>query len=599
MKPRFMHVKRCLVLLLVLAPMLTVFDIDAEAVSYNGRGSKNDPYLVETAEQLQGMKDNLSAHYKLANTIDMTGIAFTPVGHQGSPFTGSFICDLDSDGTPKYAIKNLSVSIKGVPNYADYVKGKNKWQAALFGAATKATVTNIALLDVNISNTVEGKNQMNADYSLNPGMDEMATAALIGMAENVTVTGCSATGIINSLSNHTGGLVGHMEGGEITKSYTQITFQQTGRWCNGGMVGSMEEGKITESFSSSDLSNAQSSSLGWGAGTNTTAGFVGSTTGNVVIENCYATGAVCTGGASFFSTEGGAITGIRNCYATGKVAGVEQVKAGAGCTNAYILNAAGCVQEQFTAGTEADIKGAFSSNTAWDVSEKLPVLKNVKVIADASKYVPSAGSTNPGENTPSVPATNPTEGEKSTVAADYAAKVADYLEKSQNNTLTVDEAFDALELETVKAQMTTDEMIELGEINPYINDDYSTIVSKVKLFLVSTVVGEIEAMPAAEAMTAEDSEKVFEIYNLYQRLPEEFRNAINDDTAAKIDSGYKKAYQLKYITINQSQTDEGQLGTLELVLVITFGVICLAACCGVVITSAKMVKLTKKENKAC
>lgn len=65
-----------------------------------------------------------------------------------------------SDGLPKYAIKNLSVTIIGVEKYANYVEGKNKWQSALFGATDNATVTNIALLNVNIKNTIEGENWM-------------------------------------------------------------------------------------------------------------------------------------------------------------------------------------------------------------------------------------------------------------------------------------------------------------------------------------------------------------------------------------------------------------------------------------------------------
>ena len=57
------------------------------AARYAGRGTKSDPYLIETAEQLQGMNDNLSAHYKLNNTIDLSGLTFTPIGHEGNPFT--------------------------------------------------------------------------------------------------------------------------------------------------------------------------------------------------------------------------------------------------------------------------------------------------------------------------------------------------------------------------------------------------------------------------------------------------------------------------------------------------------------------------------
>ncbi len=585
----------CAVLLCTL--VLAGVRLDAGAVSYSGRGSKSDPYLVETAEQLQGMKDNLSAHYKLANTIDLTGIAFTPIGHQGSPFTGSFVCDLDSDGTPKHAIKNLSVTINGVPNYADYVKGKNKWQSALFGAATNATVTNIALVDVMIVNNIEGKNQMNADYTLNPGMDEMAVGALIGLADGVAVTGCSATGIINSRANHTGGLVGRLLSGEITKSYTKITFQQTGRWCNGGLIGSVEKGTIAECFADCDLSKAQSSAVGWGAGANTTSGLVGSALNSgVTVKNCYSVGTVCEAGNSMISEENGAFTGASDCYTTSKITGMNAVKSGTSTKNCFVLNSVGCVQAEFTAASEAEIKAAFSSNSAWDTSGALPVLKNVKVITNSGKYVPQA-VTNPGGSASGGEGiTAPTEAESSTAAADYAAKVADYLEKAQSGVLTLDEGFDAMELENVKAQMTAEEMIKLSEINPYINDDYDSLIAEVKLFLVSTTVSEIENLPTPEAMTEENAEKVLEVYALYQRLPEQFREAINDDTAAKIDTAYQKAYELKYVTIVEPEMAVGTLTDAELVLVITFGVICLAAFGGVVYTTVRFMIFLKKEK---
>ncbi len=597
---------------LLITAVLGVLPMQVDAVSYSGRGSRNDPYLVETPEQLQGMKDNLSAHYKLANTIDMSGTTLTPIGHQGSPFTGSFVCDLDADGTPKYAIKNLTVSVKGVTGYADYVKGKNKWQAALFGATARATITNIALLDVNIKNTVEGKNQMNADYSINPGMDEMAAAALIGMAENTTVTGCSATGIIDSRANYTGGLIGQMKGGTVSKCYANVTVQQTGRWCNGGFVGAVTGGSITECFTGSDMSNAQSSSLGWGAGTNTTAGFVGSYTESVTIQNCYATGNVGAGGASFFSTESGSITDVSNCYATGKVAEVTVVKAGSGCSNAYILNAAGCAQEQFTAASEEEIRSAFASNNVWDVSGTLPKLKNVTVITDTAKYVPGqvtapppddSGNQGDANDTP-----NPDNGnnngsdnapapDKGITPEEYVAKMADYLNKALNDQLAVEEAFECLTFEEQKSNMTVEELEELATLNPYINDDYNMLLAEVKLFLVSHVVSEIDGLPATDAMKEEDVEKTFAVHALFGRLPEEFQEAINKQTVSKLNSCYDKAYELKYVTFLTQKPDADALDTVETVLIITFGTICVVAFVGVIITTVKMIRFTQRKKE--
>jgi len=87
-----------------------------------GSGTRNDPYLIKTADDLYNMRDNLSASYKLAATIDMKGYktdskyfdkGFVPIGDDSTkPFTGSFTCDLGTDGLPLYAILNLKINNK-------------------------------------------------------------------------------------------------------------------------------------------------------------------------------------------------------------------------------------------------------------------------------------------------------------------------------------------------------------------------------------------------------------------------------------------------------------------------------------------------------
>ena len=130
--------KTFLSIILVVAIMVVSIPMGAfetRAAAYSGSGTKKDPYLVQTAEQLNGMRDNLSAHYKLANTIDLSSFGkFTPIGYEGERFTGSFTCDTNADGTPKYAIKNLTVyndsgekyghRRESNAGYVDFVEGK-------------------------------------------------------------------------------------------------------------------------------------------------------------------------------------------------------------------------------------------------------------------------------------------------------------------------------------------------------------------------------------------------------------------------------------------------------------------------------------------
>ena len=149
MQTKKKHIK-VVVACLVAVLLLSIFpNVDTNAASYSGSGTMADPYLIQTAEQLQGIRDNLSAHYKLANTIDLSGMDFKPIGRLDAPFTGSFVCELNEDLTPKYVIKNLFIT---VAESAYAAQNKNKWEAAMFGATSGASFSGIYVLDAKITN---------------------------------------------------------------------------------------------------------------------------------------------------------------------------------------------------------------------------------------------------------------------------------------------------------------------------------------------------------------------------------------------------------------------------------------------------------------
>ncbi|MBA7656028.1 hypothetical protein ES703_63941 [subsurface metagenome] len=49
----------------------------AEAFSGTGSGTAQDPYIITNVDQLQEMKDDLSAWYELGNDIDATATSGT------------------------------------------------------------------------------------------------------------------------------------------------------------------------------------------------------------------------------------------------------------------------------------------------------------------------------------------------------------------------------------------------------------------------------------------------------------------------------------------------------------------------------------------
>ena len=85
--------------------------VPASAASTSGSGTPSDPYIITNAEQLKGMRDNLTACYKLGNTIDLANTDFKPIGRMNEPFKGTFVCELNADGSPKFVIKNLKITV--------------------------------------------------------------------------------------------------------------------------------------------------------------------------------------------------------------------------------------------------------------------------------------------------------------------------------------------------------------------------------------------------------------------------------------------------------------------------------------------------------
>ncbi|MDH8702740.1 hypothetical protein M2138_002111 [Dysgonomonadaceae bacterium PH5-43] len=233
-----------------------------------GDGSENDPYIVSTPEQLNAVRNYLSACFILENDIDISGQNWTPIGtNSSSSFQGLF------DGNNK---KIIGLSISNASAYPGI---------GLFGYIS-GTVKNLGIENVNIP--------------------------------------------ISSISGYSvGAVVGYNAGGNVLNCYstgTRVSSSSTGSGASpraGGVVGS-NTGNVSNCYSTVTVnSSASSISTSCGAG-----GVVGSNSGNV--SNCYFAGSVSTtismggGGISYVSATTGGVVGnnsgsVSNCYSTGTV----------------------------------------------------------------------------------------------------------------------------------------------------------------------------------------------------------------------------------------------------------------------------------------
>ncbi len=155
-----------------------------------GNGSAENPYLISKATDLKLLAELVnnsqsydsynSKHYRQICDIDLSATPLTAIGASASLiFTGSY----DGGG---FTLSNATISpaTSGEP-------------CGLFGYALNAEIKNITVKDFNINST--------AYYQ----------SALVGWADECTISNCTIKGLVNLYSLYSGGFAGYMSGGVV------------------------------------------------------------------------------------------------------------------------------------------------------------------------------------------------------------------------------------------------------------------------------------------------------------------------------------------------------------------------------------------------
>ncbi len=286
----------CLLASLVL-PLLTFTAPAVSAFSGSGSGTSGDPYIITDVNQLQEMKDNLTAHYALGNDIDAsttqnwedpenpgTYFGFEPIGNNTTQFTGSF----NGRG---HKISNL------------YINRPTTTYIGLFGyIGSGGIVENVGLENVSIAGS-------------------LSVGGLVGQSSG-TVSNSYSTGSISGIED-VGGLVGYNEG-TVTDSYS--TNSVSGSFVIGGLIG-CSPGTVSNSYSTGSVNGVY---------------YIGSLVGvsSGTVTNCYSTGSAS--GDVYVSGLVGYNSGtVTNSYSTGSVSDGEDVggligySAGGHTTNSF------------------------------------------------------------------------------------------------------------------------------------------------------------------------------------------------------------------------------------------------------------------------
>lgn len=322
-----------------------VFAESTENISYlcfsgKGAGTKEDPYQVSNAAQLDEVRNNLNAYYVQTADIDLSSIDnWEPIGDYDNAFTGQY------DGN-NYNINNLSIIASNdtyvglfgyVNEYADmkniklqnlnidYISEYGDSRSYVYvGSVVGSTSTTIG------NCSVEGK--INIEYS-NCGMVYVGGIAGISKANSCVSKVdifCKTDAVNNNLS--VGGITGHPGAvhGEITycKNYGNIETDAAYFMYVGGISG--EDGNIKSCVNYGNINGRVNKLNRYNSNPAVTAicsgGITGSSSGEIIDSTNYGD-IYCYCETDIYPSAGG-IAGnigfcgdgkIQNCYSLGNI----------------------------------------------------------------------------------------------------------------------------------------------------------------------------------------------------------------------------------------------------------------------------------------
>lgn len=238
-----------------------------------GTGTSSDPFVVANADDLNAVRNNLSANYIMSADIDMNNSiwnktaskSFTPIGDDTTQFTGVF----DGNG---HTIANF------------YIGGDlNQSNVGLFGRISGSTT--------NIKNLI-----LDSPYILSTHNNNFM-GCLIGRADmHTNVTNCRINnGYIKG--NLFVGLFAGYNQGDI--SYSKVNGGTLiGAEYSGGFCGDSDNNTPTPITMKECCVSNSNITIG-ATGTGDTAGsFIGYVSANVIIQDCYSTATINAGACS-------------------------------------------------------------------------------------------------------------------------------------------------------------------------------------------------------------------------------------------------------------------------------------------------------------
>ncbi|USG64597.1 S-layer homology domain-containing protein [Brevibacillus ruminantium] len=197
--------------------------VDSDTIDFmgdfaGGEGTKEEPYVINSPEQLDKVRNNLSAHYILGGDIDLGGNEWNPIGSNSQPFSGTF----DGRG---HTISRLTIKRAGVAHVGLF--------SSVSGSSAK--LSNLTLKNVEVTGEIS--------------VGALAGSLQSGSVTNVHVKEGNVKGRASENawnSREIGGLVGSIRAG-ATVSQSSASVRVEGTTSIGGLAGA-SEGTIEQSY---------------------------------------------------------------------------------------------------------------------------------------------------------------------------------------------------------------------------------------------------------------------------------------------------------------------------------------------------------------
>ena len=304
-------------------------------------------YSISTAEELAKLatmtnngKIGANTEFVLSNDIDLSvysnNAGWTPIGY-GSPFKAKF----DGNG---YTVSNVKINQQNSIRVYGF-----------FWVASNATISNLALEDVNINGVAN-------------------VGGLVGAAENSTkIENCYVTGTVSG-EVYVGGLVGQNSSSTIIDCYTNVVVGCSSSNVCGGLIGYASSTSLSNCYSAGSVN-----------GGTEVGGLIGGAH-SATITNCHSTsnvtGTTYVGGLLGVNGEDASsmdieTVSIKNSYATGKVKIEAQDGVGGGLVgktysgfDGYELILENSYYTDTTGQTEGIGEGTSTSGSAIRISMK-------------------------------------------------------------------------------------------------------------------------------------------------------------------------------------------------------------------------------------